>query len=86
MAGKIGIGARAAACSRVVSGESDFVMEKSAVKYFTRVTNHPRKPLAWRPFLKALADVVVADIEFLATGESVESSRAESSQIEEPKK
>ncbi len=86
MAGKIGIGARAAACSRIVSGESDIIMEKSAVKYFTRVTNHPRKPLAWRPFLKALADVVVSDIEFLATGESVDPSRAESSQIGELKK
>ena len=86
MAGKIGIGARAAACSRVVSGESDFVMEKSAVKYFTRVANHPRKPLAWRPFLEALSDVIVSDIEFLATGERVESSQAESSQIEGQKK
>ena len=86
MAGKIGIGARAAACSRVVSGESDFVMEKSTVKYFARAANHPRKPLAWRPFLEALSDVIVSDIEFLATGERVESSRAESSQIEEAKK
>ena len=86
MAGKIGIGARAAACSRIVSGESDLVMEKSAVKYFTRVTNHSRKPLAWRPFLEALSDVIASDIEFLATGERVESSRAESSQVEEPKK
>jgi hypothetical protein len=77
MAGKIGIGARAAACSRVVSGESDFVMEKSAVKYFTRVANHPRKPLAWRPFLKALSDVIVSDIEFLATGECAASSDAD---------
>jgi hypothetical protein len=74
MAGKIGIDARAAACSRVVSGESDLVVEKSAVKYFTRVSKHPRKPLAWRPFLKALADVVVSDIEFLATGERVGSA------------
>ena len=76
MAGKIGIGARAAACSRVVSGESDFVMEKSAIKYFTRVAKHPRKPLVSRPFLKALADVVVSDIEFLATGEREESAEA----------
>ena len=73
MAGKIGIGARAAACSRVVSGESDFVMEKSAIKYFTRVAKHSRKPLAWRPFFKALSEVVVCDIEFLATGDRVES-------------
>ena len=86
MAGKIGIGARAAACARVVSGESDFVMEKSTVKYFARVANHPRKPLAWRPFFKALGDVVVSDIEFLATGESADLSDAESSQIKEPKK
>ena len=86
MAGKIGIGARAAACSRVVSGESDFVMEKSAVKYFARVSNHPRKPLAWRPFLQALCEVIVSDIEFLATGERVEPSSVDSSQIEEPKR
>ena len=82
MAGKIGIGARAAACSRVVSGESDFVMEKSAVKYFTRVANHPRKALSWRPFLKALSEVIVSDIEFLATGDSMDLSGAESSRIE----
>jgi len=74
MAGKIGIGARAAACPRVVSGESDLIMEKSAIKYFTRVAKHPRKPLVSRPFLKALADVVVSDIEFLATGEREESA------------
>ena len=86
MAGKIGIGARAAACSRVVSGESDFVMEKSTVKYFARVANHPRKPLAWRPFLQALSNVIVSDIEFLATGESVDSSSVDSSQVEEPKR
>lgn len=86
MAGKIGIGARAAACGRVVSGESDFVMEKSTVKYFARVANHPRKPLAWRPFIRALTDVVVFDIEFLATGEAVDSSGGESSQIKESKK
>jgi len=86
MAGKIGIGARAAACSRVVSGESDFVMEKSTVKYFTRVANHPRKPLAWQPFLQALSNVIVSDIEFLATGERVEPPSVDSSQIEEPKR
>jgi hypothetical protein len=78
MAGKIGIGARAAARCRVVSGESHFIMEKSALKYFTRVANHPRKPLAWRPFLKALGDVVVSDIEFLATGEPPPTESAES--------
>jgi len=86
MAGKIGIGARAAACCRVVSGESDFVMEKSTVKYFARVANHPRKPLAWRPFVQALSNVIVSDIEFLATGERVESSSVDSAEIEEPKK
>ena len=86
MAGKIGIGARAAACSRVVSGESDFVMEKSTVKYFARVANHRRKPLSWRPFLKALSEVIGSDIEFLATGEDGDFSRSESSQSEEPKK
>jgi hypothetical protein len=88
MAGKIGIGARAAACSRVVSGESDFVMEKSTVKYFARVANHPRKPLVWRPFLKALSDVIVSDIEFLATGECADSSDADVQSIknEESKK
>ena len=62
MAGKIGIGARAAACSRVVSGESDFIMEKSAVKYYTRVSEHPRKKLSWRPFLMALADVAKSSV------------------------
>ena len=88
MAGKIGIGARAAACSRVVSGESDFIMEKSALKYFTRVANHPRKPLAWRPFLKALSEVIVSDIEFLATGEFMDlsDSQVQSMKNKEPEK
>jgi hypothetical protein len=50
-----------------------------------RVRN-PKFKLHWQPFLHALADVVVSDIEFLATGECVESLPAKSSQIEEPKK
>ena len=34
-----------------------------------RVRN-PKFKLHWQPFLHALADVVVSDIEFLATGET----------------
>ena len=49
-----------------------------------RVRN-PKFKLHWQPFLHALSDVIVSDIEFLATGERVESSQSESSQIEEPR-
>ena len=62
-------------------------MEQSEpLKYYARVAAHPRKKLSWKPFLVALSDVVGSDIEFLATGERVESESTEPSRIEEPKK
>jgi hypothetical protein len=75
------------ACSRAIAGpwdvgrQSNFIMEKSALKYYTRVSSHPRKELSWRPFLKALSGVVWSDIEFLATGERVESPPTQSAKI-----
>ena len=62
-------------------------MEKSQVaRGWERQRSGRFNQLRVKPFLRALADVIGSDIEFLATGERVESSRAESSQIKEPKK
>jgi hypothetical protein len=58
-------------------------MEKPAIVPQRWMRQKSGEPFRWRPFLKALSEVVVSDIEFLATGESMDLSGAESSQIEE---
>ncbi len=43
-------------------------MKKSQDRYFTKVYQRPRKPLAFWPFVKALDEVIVSDVSFALTG------------------